>query len=377
MAADLASGTSVAHTSRTAHLDHAANIGGPIRAQDELLSCLGPIGRGSTSGNCGRTPTASCPTTRARRNEGFGKVTYTPVGDVLINSDLRDLEREETSDLFGEIIGGGHRHRKRSAPADRDRGSVVGDRLAQPSLGAVSAVRSSRRWADPTSSPKRTVDTDDRHADRSERARQDGPFPGPDARGRPDAPRRTPSCSRCIDRYGYVGRRNGARVGRRHLSATEASSTTSISIRTEAKVGYNVTVGGEHSGTICTPDTVEYTDQEDLCRTSKGWGLFSRTCRHRPRPTEQFRCSARGRGVSTAGQQASLPRSGSRLPVAELEINDAIHWNRFTFNLGLIGEQRHDVRPGVPRRRVQAFHRIRSAAPGVNYEMLDMAVRAR
>ena len=57
------------------------------------------IGR-RTPARIARTATASCPSYDRTRNEGFGKLTFTPTSSVLVNVSYRDSHRLDTSDLF-------------------------------------------------------------------------------------------------------------------------------------------------------------------------------------------------------------------------------------------------------------------------------------
>ena len=60
------------------------------------------------------------PEYKRTRNEGFGKVTFTPTSSVLLNFSYRDSKRTDISDLFGPsssaTTGTGGKSSRRSAP---------------------------------------------------------------------------------------------------------------------------------------------------------------------------------------------------------------------------------------------------------------------
>ena len=60
------------------------------------------------------------------RNEGFGKLTFTPTSSVLLNFSYRDSHRLDTSDLFAVDRLGDDGDRQRSVAEDRHVRRIVG-----------------------------------------------------------------------------------------------------------------------------------------------------------------------------------------------------------------------------------------------------------
>ena len=122
-------------------------------------------------GTTGPTLYGALPNYQSTRNEGFGKLTFTPTQSILINGSYRDSKRVDTSDLFPANRGADDRHRQRDAAEDRHRRRIVGHQrraasrrsstrdFAQPGAGPPgqhrqrqrSTPRSARGWTSPTS----------------------------------------------------------------------------------------------------------------------------------------------------------------------------------------------------------------------------------
>ena len=177
------------------------------------------------------TSTASCRSTSARANEGFGKVTFTPASSVLLNFSYRDSEREDTSDALRRERVGDDRHGQRSQAEDRHRRRLVGHQLAQPADLQVHPLRRSRRMGTPDYIAN--VDISTALGTRLDIAtpRFAGPPDGADPRS--PARRRTTRSSSRSSIATATSRTASASAAAR--SATARSSTTTTSSATPAR----------------------------------------------------------------------------------------------------------------------------------------------
>ena len=82
----------------------AANVGGPLYPNKMFF--FGLYYRPEASRDLRSNAYGELPDYNSTRNEGFGKVTYTPTSSILLNGSYRDSKREETSDLFGQFSSG-------------------------------------------------------------------------------------------------------------------------------------------------------------------------------------------------------------------------------------------------------------------------------
>ena len=110
-------------TSRTA-TGSTVNVGGPIFPNK--LFFYGSYYRPRTPRENRANLYGELPDYESTRNEGFGKLTFTPTSSVLLNVSYRDSHRLDTSDLFAVDRLGDDRHRQRGAAEDRHRRGLVG-----------------------------------------------------------------------------------------------------------------------------------------------------------------------------------------------------------------------------------------------------------
>ncbi len=96
MAAELTSGAQSRYAADRSWLD--LNVGGPIIP--ERLFFYGSYYRPENTRNNRANLYGDLPQYESTRNEGFGKLTYTPTRSILINGSYRESKRVDTSDLF-------------------------------------------------------------------------------------------------------------------------------------------------------------------------------------------------------------------------------------------------------------------------------------
>ena len=237
MAADLTSGSRVALRAGP-DLDHRRTSAG--RSFRTSCSSSPRTSARSARVSCGRTPTASCPTTRASRNEGFGKLTYTPVGNVLINATLSRLEarrdqRRVRPVLPSDVTGSGSESRQRIATGEAS--WVINSRSH---FSGGSRGSGSRRSGGPTSSRMRRSTRRSARRSTSTRSTRSGRFTGPRRRS-PNNAAQTAFVQPLIQRYGYVDD-TGVRTGGGIVGYGSQFDDNDF-YRTEAKIGYNLTFG--------------------------------------------------------------------------------------------------------------------------------------
>ena len=114
------------------------------------------------------------------------------------------------------------------------------------------------------------------------------------------------------------------------------------------QVGYNITLSALAAcATTSTPATSATRTPKHLLRNSNGWGSIT---------VPGGRTSFQGTPIFylAAFQQQGFgtapPLINSEYRSQSIEVNDTINWKNWTFNVGLLAEQRHAVRPGAERR---------------------------
>lgn len=315
----------------------------PTRTRDLRSNAYGPL-----------------PNYESTRNEGFGKLTFAPLNNILANGSYRDSKRDETSSLFGQFAapttGTGNESRQRIYTGDaswviNSRSHISGKftRFALETLGRPDFVSS----AVVNTTIGSTIDLN-----------------ALDTLGRfvVPAPHATNTAFNAfiqpiIDRYGY---RNdaGVRTGGGIVGFGSQFDDNDF-YRTEGKVGYNISLGSNirhdlHVGYQW------YLDEEDLLRSSNGLGLIT----------------VPGGTISTGGvpvfyraafqQQGTgaVPTIHSEYKSHNIEINDSIRWGNVTLNVGVIAS--HDTLYGQGLRENSSKLSGFDLAPGVKYEMHDI-----
>jgi hypothetical protein len=302
------------------------------------------------------------PEFESTRNEGFGKLTFTPSSSVLLNASYRDSKREDVSDQFAAnaapTTGSGAEARLRIATVD---GSwVVNDRsyltfkytnfqnLTQGRPDFVSG-------ATPTTQAGTRLDVNT--LDTQGRLTVPTPVAGAAAYNAFIQP--------LIDRYGSV--QNGQRIGGGIVGFGGEFNDQDF-FRNAGQVGYNITFGGNVSHELHVGYQL-YQDAEDLVRSSNGWGLIS---------------VPGGRLAPIAGtgqpafytarfQQQSIgvaPSIRSEYLSQSIEINDTIRWSTWAFNLGVL--MSNDTLYGQGLREDASALSGYVSAPGNKYNMYEL-----
>jgi hypothetical protein len=299
------------------------------------------------------------PEYESTRNELFGKLTVTPTPSLLFNASYRGSAREDTSDIFVANAAGstGSGYEADLKIATLDGSWVISPRsyatfklthFANETLGRPDNVAD----VTPSTAPGTTLDVNS--LDTLGRLQVPIPVAGNAAHNAFVQP--------LIDRYGYV--QNGVRVGGGFTGYAFQFDQNDF-FRDAGQVAYNLTLGTSVRHELHVGFQI-YEDSEDLIRSSNGWGQIT---------VPGGRLSFQGRPIfytarvqrQTGGQVAPIH---SEYRSRNVEINDAISWKDWTFNLGLIAS--HDTLYGQGLREDPSTLSGFVAAPGNKYEMYDV-----
>ena len=169
-----------------------------------------------------------------------------------------------------------------------------------------------------------------------------------------------------IDRYGYSV--NGVQTGGGIVGYGSEFNDQDF-FRDAAQIGYNLTLGSSvrhelHAGYQW------YQDEEELVRSSNGWGLISVPGGRLTAPIagnpQRAYYTARIQQQST-GQAVPIK---SRYRSQSIELNDTIKWSNWTFNLGVLFS--NDTLYGQGLREDSSTLSGYVAAPGNRYKMYEL-----
>ncbi|MBK5257015.1 MAG: TonB-dependent receptor [Vicinamibacteria bacterium] len=268
------------------------------------------------------------PAFNSTRNEEFGKLTFTPSSNVLLNASYRYSKRLEVSDQFSAAAapttGTGGESTQKIFTAD---GSWVinPNSYATFKFTKFSNPGGSRPDFEANATPSTTVGTrlDIANLDTIGRFSVPTPISGQTAFNSFIQP--------LIDRYGYNGANGKAGGG---IVGYGLEFNNQDFYRDSGQVGYNLTVGGSVKHDLHFGAQM-YKDSEDLIRSSNGWGQLT---------APGGRISIQGQPVfyqATFGQQTTgaISPIHSEYESTSLEFNDTIRTGRWTFNIGAIASR--------------------------------------
>jgi len=321
MAADLTSGAQSRYQADRSWLD--ANVGGPI-LKDRLFF-YGSYYRPENTRNNRANLYGELPQYESTRNEGFGKVTFTPTHSVLVNASYRDSKRKDTSDLFSAnaapTTGSGSETRQKIGTAE---GSwIINNKsFATGKFTDFTLLTEGRpdNIADVTISQVPGTRLDLANLDKLGLLTVPQPIDGQTAFNDFIVP--------LITRYGYPT--NGVPTGGGFAGyATQFNQNDFF--RRAGQAGYNLTLGSTVRHTLHV-GYQRYVDSEDLERSSNGWGTLT---------VPGGRTSFSGRQVyyQAAFQQQGtglVPVIHSEYKSQSFEFNDALTWGNFAFNAGVV-----------------------------------------
>ena len=302
-----------------------AGLGGPL-VKDRLYF-YGSYYRPTVSRNNRANLYGDLPKYKSTRNEGFGKLTFTPSSKILLNLSYRQSKRIDESDLFASnasnTTGTGTQVKQKIITGD-------GSWIINPNSYATFKFTKfeNPNQGRPDNAANVTISTtpgtklDLNNLDKIGRFAVPLPAAGQTTYNTFIQP--------LIDRYGYTA--NLVKTGGGIVGYGLQFDNDDF-FRDSGQVGYNLTVGNTVKHDLHVGFQA-YTDSEDLLRSSNGWGAISA-----PRGL-----TFQGRAVSyvAAFQQQS---TGLAKPIhseyksQNIEFNDTIRINDWTFNIGALASK--------------------------------------
>jgi hypothetical protein len=333
------------------------NLGGPVLT--DKLHFYGSYYRPETRRSNPSNNYGELPEFKSTRNEGFGKLTYTPNSSVLLHVSYRGSDRIDTGDVFAAnasaTSGTGSEAQQRIAIVE---GSWIINNRSHATFKATRFNLETQGRPDhiAAASASQTLGTriDLTQLDQIGRFSVPLPIAGQAAFNQFVQP--------LIDRYGYVD--NGVRTGGGIVGFGQQFDDIDF-FRDSVEGGYNIILGERVSHELHVGYQI-YKDGEDLLRSSNGWGLIT---------VPGGRISFNGTPIffTAAFQQqgvGAVPTIHSEYLSHSFEVNDTIRWGNFTFNAGLLAS--NDSLYGQGLREDESTLSGYAAAPGNKYEMLDI-----
>jgi hypothetical protein len=355
MAADLNSGVRSRYEQDRRWLN--VNFGGPLLK--DRLYFYGSYFRPEKTRDNQTNLYGALPQFDSTRNEGFGKLTFTPRRSLLLNLTYRDSKRVETGDTFvanaAPTSGNGSEARLKIGTADgswvissRSYATFKYTHFANETSGRPDQVANVAI----STAPGTRLDT--ASLDTQGRLTVPQPIGGQTAFNAFIQP--------LIDRYGYT--QNGVRVGGGIVGFGSQFDDNDF-FRDAGQIGYNLTLGGSLTHDLHLGYQL-YKDSEDLTRSSNGWGLIT---------VPGGRQSFQGRPIfyQAAFQQQTtglVPTIHSEFVSQGFELNDAVRWKRWSFNVGVLASKDTLYGQGLQEdaRTLSGFVRM----PGHKYRMYDV-----
>ncbi|HEY7059553.1 MAG TPA: hypothetical protein VH458_23620, partial [Vicinamibacterales bacterium] len=259
------------------------------------------------------------------RNEGFGKLTYTPTHSTLVNVSYRDSHRLDKGAQFGQFTAGtagtGNEAWQRIGTAD---GSWVINNNSFLTFKYTHFENPTRGRPDNVSSAVVNT-TPGTHLD-VDNLDQLGlltvPKPGTNAAV-------NTFIQPIINRYGYIS--NGVPTGGGLVGFGTTFDEDNF-FRDAGQVAYNITLTGKGLRHSIHAGYQQYVDSEDLIRSSNGWGSLSVPgggIAFQGTPIF-YQATFQAQGIGT------VPKIHSEYRSKSFEANDSIYWRDWTFNVGLL-----------------------------------------
>ncbi len=334
-----------------------ANLGGPI-VKDRLYF-YGSYYRPTRTRENRANLYGELPDYDSTRNEGFGKLTFTPTKTVLLNFSYRDSKRVDTGSTFASnassTTGTGSEARLKIGTAE---GSWVINSRSFATAKFTHFVNDTQGRPDNIANVdiSTAIGTllDVNSLDTQGRLGVPVTVSGQPAYNAFVQP--------LIDRYGYDV--SGVKTGG-GLVGYGTTFDNDDFFRDAFQVGYNITLGSSVQHELHV-GYQWYTDEEDLTRSSNGWGDIT---------VPGGRTSFQGRPIfyQTAFQQQTtglVPTIHSEYRSQSIELNDTIKWQDWTFNLGVLVS--NDTLYGQGLREDSSVLSGYTLAPGNKYKMYEI-----
>src|ERR1051325_431568 len=307
------------------------NIGGPIISNPLYFyaSYYRPIYTRSNQANL----YGDLPKFESKRNEEFGKLTYTPTESWLLNGSYRYSKRDDTSgDDFGSRNAGttGNGSNNKLQIGTLEGSKVINARsfatfkyydFRNPGFGTADNL------ADVAISTAPGTKLDINNLDKIGRLTVTTVIA--------TNATQTAFVQPFIDKYGYT--QNGVKTGGGKVGFYPFLRDDDSFFRKNAQLAYNYTLGSALSHDLHF-GYQRYEDSEDRFQTSNGWGDITI-------PGSSLNCPAAACGtakpaffVASVSQQTTgtVPTIHSEFRSQNLELNDTMHLNDWSFNVGVL-----------------------------------------
>jgi hypothetical protein len=292
----------------------------------------------------------------SKRHEEFGKLTFTPLSSILINGSYRREHRIDTSGdgTFGTrgagTTGTGYE-------TDLKIGTLEGSWVINPKSFATFKFTDFKNPGGGRPDNIANVQISTAAGTHLDIANLDTlgllnvPTPLPPSTSNPNNAIQAAFVQPFIDKYGYVCPASGVaaggalctpgkRVGGGTVGFGSLLQDNDSFFRRNGQAGYNYTLTTGRLSHDLHAGYQRYTDEEDLVRTSNGWGSISI-----PGGGTANNCPASACGTlktaffTAAVQQQSegiVPPIHSEVHSQNIEVNDVIHLSNWTYNIGLL-----------------------------------------
>jgi hypothetical protein len=323
MTADLTSGAQSRYDANRSWLT--ANFGGPVipNRVHFYASYFRPTNRRENRSNLYGT----LPDYKLDRDEGFGKVTITPVSSVLLNVSYRASDRTDRSNRFAfnqaSTTGSGNEAQQKIGIAEgswvinsKSLLSFKYTHFAYETTGTPDII-SDARFSDAIGTR-----LDVTQLDRLGLLTVPLILTGQTAYNAFVQP--------IIERYGYVDPATNLRTGG-GINGIASQLDDNDFFRDAGQISYNLTLGSTVAHDLHV-GYQQYVDSEDLLRSSNGWGAISV-------PGGRLNFSGTPIFYTARYQAQGLGRAApihSEYRSQSIEINDAIRWQNWTFNAGVL-----------------------------------------
>lgn len=287
--------------------------------------------------------TGPLPGFKSKRHEEFGKLTFTPTSSILLNGSYRHEHRVDTSGdgTFGTkgagTTGTGYE-------TDLKIGTLESSWVINPKSYATFKFTDFRNpgfgrpdhFADVQISTAVGTHLDINNLD------QLGLLTVPTALpANPSLPQNAVQAAFVqpyIDKYGYLV--NGVRTGGGTVGFGSLREDNDSFYRKNGQAGYNYTLTTGALSHDLHAGYQRYQDEEDLVRTSNGWGSISIPGGGTLNNCPASACGTAKTAYFTASvQQQSegiVPPIHSEVHSQNIELNDVIHRNNWTYNIGIL-----------------------------------------
>jgi hypothetical protein len=280
---------------------------------------------------------------KSKRHEEFGKLTFTPTSSILLNGSYRHEHRIDTSGdgTFG-IRGAGTTGT--GYETDLKIGTLEGSWVVNPKSFATFKLTDFRNpgFGRPDNIANVQISTAaGTHLDIANLDKLgllNVPTALPADPTKPQNAVQAAFVQPFIDKYGYVV--NGVHTGGGTVGFGTNLQDADSFYRKNGQAGYNYTLTTGALSHDLHAGYQRYTDEEDLVRTSNGWGSISI-----PGGGTLNNCPASACGTAKTAfftalvQQQSdglVPPIHSEMQSQNLEFNDVIHRTNWTYNIGML-----------------------------------------